>query len=78
LKEWVRAVEYYPVGKEVRAEAEETPQLEAVTRKRLVETDSNDLLRPFYKPSARTAQKTQLFNCSTRSSPRKRTYPIAP
>jgi hypothetical protein len=40
--------------------------------------DINDLLCPLYNPSARTAQKTQLFYFCVNSSPRKHAYPIAP
>jgi hypothetical protein len=41
-------------------------------------TDSNDFLCPFYNPSARTAQRAQLFYYCVNLSPRKRTYPTAP
>jgi hypothetical protein len=35
-------------------------------------TNSDEILCPFYNPSARTAQKTQFFYCCVNSSPRTR------
>jgi hypothetical protein len=41
-------------------------------------TDSNDFPCPFYNPSGRTAQRTQLFYCRVYSFTRKFVYLIVP